>query len=153
MNTVIVTADNLGNVLGISQNNPDYGYVRVEQFVMEYDESGWLQKKTRSALIKGKVADLQLMGYKAGQTLPGRIVVKESLTPFGGDAMRNLKYAGKTGVVCTLDDQPIYRDTYYTPNPDTQDVFVPHNNGEQIREAQRAQNDPKAGIKSPAFTV
>ena len=46
--------------------------------------------------------------------LPGKIVVVESLTPFNPENPdRDLKIAGGTGVICRIDDQPIYRQTFY----------------------------------------
>ena len=48
---VRVTADVNGNVIGVSLNNPEYGYVRVEQSVTQISEAGWLKPVKRSALI------------------------------------------------------------------------------------------------------
>lgn len=139
-NQVYVTADPLGNVIGISQNNPEFGYVRIEQQTTEISEGGWVRPVRRSTLLKGKVEDLRAVGYRAGDTLPGNIFVREQFEPFTTvNPDRHLKIAGNTGVICRVDDQAIYRDTYFTTNPNATDELIPHNNREEIREVQAAQ--------------
>lgn len=140
MGKVVVTADKNGNVIGISENNPEYGYVRVEQTGSFINDQGWLRISRRSALIKGLVKDLVETGFTDGQELKGKIVVVESLTPFNTDNPdRDLKIAGDTGVVCRIDDQPIYRQSFYTTNENVEDQFIAHTNREEIREVQAAQ--------------
>ena len=143
MNTkVIVTADENGNVIGVSKNNPEFGYIRVEQTAPMVTDKGWLKISKRSSLIKGRVEDLQSLTYNAGQQLPGTIVVKESLTPFNTENPdRDLKVAGETGVVCRIDDQPIYRQTFYTSNQEAYDELITHDNTVEIREVQVAQRE------------
>lgn len=140
MSKVVVTADKSGNIIGVSENNPEYGYVRVEQSGSFINDQGWLRVSRRSALIKGLVKDLVETGFTEGQELDGKIVVVESLTPFNPENPdRDLKIAGETGVVCRIDDQPIYRQTFYTTNVNNQDQLIMHNNSEEIREVQAAQ--------------
>jgi hypothetical protein len=139
-NRVTVTADQNGNVVGVSQNNPEYGYIRVEQVATQINEQGWLRNVKRSALIKGKVEDLVATGYREGSVLPGKIVVVESLTPFNPENPdRDLKIAGSTGIICRVDDQPIYRQSFYTTNPNAYDQLLSHNNSTEIREVMSAQ--------------
>jgi len=139
---VRVAADINGNVIGVSQNNPEYGYVRVEQSVTQISEAGWLKPVKRSALIKGKVEDLAEAGFVEGHELSGKIIVKESLTAFNPENPdRDLKIAGVTGVVCTIDDQPIYRQTFYTSNQEAYDDLITHDNTIEIREVQAAQKE------------
>ena len=140
MTKVTVTADKNGNVIGVSENNPEYGYIRVEQVATQIDDRGWLRNVKRSSLIKGLVQDLAETGYREGTELPGRIVVKESTVPFNqNNPDRDLKIAGETGVICRIDDEPIYRQTFYTTNPSAVDELIMHNNSEEIREVQAAQ--------------
>lgn len=137
---VSIAADKQGNIIGVSEKNPEYGYVRVEQMVKTINNEGWLRVSKRSALIKGKVQDLIDCNYKLGEQLPGKIVVVESLTPFNAENPdRDLKIAGDTGVICRIDDQPIYRQTFYTPNENAQDELITHTNTDEIREVQSAQ--------------
>jgi len=144
MSKVIVTADDNGNVIAVSKNSPEYGYVRVEQVTTQINDQGWLKNVRRSALIKGKVTDLVEANFKANQALAGKIVVVESLQPFNAENPdRDLKIAGDTGIICTIDDQPIYRQTFYTTNDNAVDEMITHDRAcqEQIRgvlQAQRA---------------
>lgn len=140
MGKVVVTADKNGNVIGVSENNPDYGYVRVEQTGSFINDQGWLRVSKRSALIKGLVKDLMETGFTEGQELDGKVIVVESLIPFNPENPdRDLKIAGETGVVCRIDDQPIYRQSFYTTNNNLQDELIMHTNSEEIREVQAAQ--------------
>lgn len=140
MGKVVVTADANGNVIGVSKNNPEYGYVRVEQTATQINDQGWLRTSKRSALIKGLVKDLVEAGLRAGKELSGKIVIQESLEPFNAqNPDRDLKVAGDTGVICRIDDQPIYRQAFYTTNDSAQDQLIMHTNVEEIREVQAAQ--------------
>ena len=137
---VRVVADATGNIIGVSQNNPEYGYIRVQQVVSQVNDEGWLRMSKRSALLKGKVEDLVEMNYKENQELPGKIVVKESFVPFNPEnPERDLKIAGSTGVICRVDDQPIYRQTFFTGNESAQDELITHTNTMEIKEVQAAQ--------------
>lgn len=137
---VLIAADKNGNVIGVSQNNPEYGYIRVEQNVIQINEEGWLRNSKRSALIKGKVEDLMACNYSEGDEVTGKVIVRESLTPFNSENPdRDLKIAGTTGVICRLDDQPIYRQTFFTTNPNASDDLIMHTNAEEIKEVQAAQ--------------
>lgn len=144
MSKVVVTADANGNVIGISKNNPEYGYVRVEQTVNQINDRGWLRTVKRSALIKGQIKDLVEAGFTEGKQLPGKIVVVESFKPFNPENPdRDLKIAGDTGVICRVEDEPIYRQTFYTFNENAVDEFIMHTNTNEIREVQLAQKTVK----------
>ena len=140
--TVTVTADATGNVIGVSQNNPEYGYIRVEQIATQINDEGWLKTVRRSALIKGRVQDLIDTKYDADTEISGKIVVRESLVPFNSENPdRDLKVAGSTGVICRIGDQPIYRQTFFTTNLNAQDEFIMHDNKDEIKEVQEAQRE------------
>jgi hypothetical protein len=155
-NSVKVAADKNGNVIGVSENNPEYGYIRIEQVATQINNEGWLRNVKRSALIKGKVEDLVDCAYQEGEVLPGKIIVVESFKPFNSlNPDRDLKIAGSTGIICRVDDQPIYRQTFYTTNVNAVDELITHDNTEEIKEvlsAQRAMsslNNRKTSIKEP----
>jgi hypothetical protein len=143
-NQVTIVADDNGNVIRQSKNNPDYGFVRVTQDAVTFGPNGWVNKKSRSALILGKMEDLVDIGLDKMATLPGKIVVKESTEPFSAtDPDRDLKIAGSTGIICcTADGEPIYRTSFYDASGLQQDSLIPHANGDAIREANG--NAPKA---------
>lgn len=138
-NKVKVTADQHGNIIGIYPNAPEKGYVRVEQEITVINHKGWLKHAKRSAFIKGLVSDLQKSGFKAGSEIPGKIIIMESLNPFNEENPdRDLKVAGDTGIVCRLDDQPIYRQAFFTPDVNACDQLIAHNNMDEIREVMQA---------------
>jgi len=142
---VTVAADKNGNIIGVSENNPEYGWIRVEQHVRVINDRGWLRNAKRSALIKGKVQDLVDCNYQLGEEIPGKIIVVESLKPFNPENPdRDLKIAGDTGVICRIDDQPIYRQTFFTSNVNAEDDLIMHSNTEEIREVQAAQRSVAA---------
>ena len=139
MSKVKITADKNGNIVTISENNPEYGWIFVEQIASQF-ENGWMKNVVRKARINGKTNELVEAKFTTGQELPGRIVVLESLSPFDTENPdRDLKVAGKTGVICRYDDQPIYRQSVYTSNLNAFDELITHTNGEEIKEVNLAQ--------------
>lgn len=143
-NKVIVTSDAAGNVVVPSKNNPEWGHIRVEQDRIVVDEKGFGRMKKVSALIPGEIKDLRKFGWKAGQAIKGTIIFKEQLTPFNPkDPERDYKIAGATGIVCCYYGEPIYRKTFFTTNPNAEDVYskdetgqiITHTNGDDIRAA------------------
>ena len=135
MSKVKVTANEAGAVIIVSQNNPEWGHIRVMQERVIFDE-GWAKKKTISAFIPGTIEDLKALNWLPNQELDGKIIEKESMKPFNTkDPERDYKIAGKTGIVCVVDGAPIYRKTQYTNNPSAADIKILHTNGEDIKEA------------------
>ena len=146
-----VTGDELGNVITQSVNNPDYGYVRVEQVRSMYDDNSFLRRRKVSALIQGTMEDLKQEGYYLGQELPGKVVIIESLNPTNKkDATKNIKTAGNTGVVCKVGNQPIYRRTLYTIITNLSDELVKHDNVDEIRAANDTGKIKVSAINSSA---
>ena len=133
---VIVTANEAGQVVNVSEKNPDFGYIRVEQMKPVFDLNGWARIRKVSALIPGSVEDLKSFGWAPGMQLPGKIVTIESLEAFNQqDPSKDYKIAGETGIVCCQDGQPIYRRSFYTEDLTRGDVSIPHNNTEDIKAA------------------
>jgi hypothetical protein len=132
---VIVADATTGSVINMS-SNPEFGYVRVEQSVNQYDDNGFLRRKKLSAIISAPIGDLQEAGYYAGQLLDGKIIIQESTTPWNEkNPERDLKVAGETGIVCTVEGQPIYRRTLVSFINDAQDDLIQHDNVDQLRTA------------------
>jgi hypothetical protein len=142
---VIVLADETtGAVVNVS-DNPKFGYVRCQQTKAIIDKNGFLSRKVLTALIPGELEDLQALGYYAGQVLDANIVVDESLSPFNKkDPSRDLKIAGQTGIVCTLDGEPIYRRTRVTFNLSETDTPIKHNNTDELKAAWEREQSTKA---------
>ena len=134
---VRVVTDDSGTIIHQSKANPDYGYVRLEQdrTVID-DESGFLRRKVIRALLHGTVDDLRLTGFEANQELPGAIIVQEAIQPFNKrEPDREIKRAGKTGIVLKVEGQPIYRRTIYTNKPAAEDTLIKHDNKTELQEA------------------
>jgi hypothetical protein len=145
---VKVTANESGQVVVPSTNNPEFGYVRLTQDVSKI-VGGWLRPKTLSTLISGAVADLTAMNYFAGQELDGKIYAVESLEPTNPDnVQQDIKMAGDSGIACSVGGRPIYRKTYYTDDLSAQDTLIAHDNGEEIKafyaQKESASNDDNA---------
>jgi hypothetical protein len=133
---VIVTADATTNSVVNVSENPEYGWIRVEQVRTMVDDNGFLKRKVVSAIVPGLLSDLQSSGFFAGQQLDGKIVVQESLEPFNKKTPeRDLKIAGDTGVVCSIGGLPIYRKTVWSLDATAQDTLIKHDNVEQLRNA------------------
>lgn len=136
---VVVVADATTNSVINLSNNPEFGYIRVEQAVNQYDDNGFLRRKKLSAIISAPIQDLKDAGYYAGQLLDGKIIVQESLEPFNSKTPeRDLKVAGSTGIVCRVEGAPVYRRTLYTEKENVKDTFIAHDNVEELRAAYEA---------------
>jgi hypothetical protein len=143
----VLADDTTGAVVNVSENNPDYGYIRVSQVRTVVDDNGFLRRKQITALMPALVADLQEMKLFANQQLDGKIVIEESLEPFNTKApQRDLKVAGETGIVCTVGGNPIYRRTKFSFDSNASDISVKHDNVEELRNAYAAQNNTKSAI-------
>ena len=136
----VVANATTGAVVNVSENNPEYGYVRLEQKRPFIDDNGFLKPRTITTLLQGSVADLTDMEFFAGQELEGNIQVKESMEPFSKKYPENdLKKAGETGIVCTVGGAPIYRKTVYDMSGSKSDELVQHDNIAELRAAYEAQ--------------
>jgi len=136
MSKVVVVANDHGDVVQQSENNSEFGHIRVEQVRTVIDQRGWVNRKKYIALIAGKTEDLEALDYSNGQKLDGKIIVKESLTPFNSkNPERDIKYADNSGVICMQNDQPIYRKCIYTLVSNAQDEYVQHTNVAEIKKA------------------
>ena len=131
---VTVAGDTLGNVVMKSHNNSEWGYIRVEQLKTSFESNGFMRVTPISALIHGRIDDLLALEWQKDQEIPGKIIFRESLNPFHPyDLLKDLKIAGKTGVSCKLNGQPIYRKTFYTTKMSMEDVTIQHNNNDEIK--------------------
>jgi hypothetical protein len=143
---VKVVADVTTNsVITVSENNPEWGYVRLEQVRTVIDDNGFIDRKKMSTLLKGPVQTLAESGFYAGQELPGTIVVEESLTPFNKkNPERDFKIAGETGIICRQSGAAIYRRTKYTAIANANDgIPVQHDNIEELRAAYATKSSTK----------
>lgn len=136
---VIVSSNEDGSVISLSKNNPQYGYIRVSQKRLVINRKGWVNMKELSALVQADVETLKQLDWKAGQELNGQIVIKESIEPFSPEnSQKDLKIAGDSNVICSINGQPIYRKCFYDPTASDIDILVQHDNLEEIRNAMTA---------------
>jgi len=133
---VIVSSNEDGSVISLSKNNPEYGYIRVSQKRLVINKKGWVNLKELSALVQADVETLKQLDWKPGQQLPGHIAIKESVEPFSPEnSEKDLKVAGDSDVVCSIEGQPIYRKCFYDPTGNDIDILIQHDNIEEIRSA------------------
>lgn len=156
LSKVYVTANEAGQVVIPSKDNSNYGHIRVEQKRTVITDKGWVRSKVLSALMHGTVEELESLGFVAGEILPGKIVIKESLTPFNTkEPSVDFKIAGKTGIVCMVNEQPIYRKCFYNQSGTDTDDTISHTNGDMIRQANMkfAEAEEVAETDNDPFTL
>lgn len=90
--------------------------------------------------------------------LPGIVAVKEQAEPFSTvNPMNGIKYpnaaAKAAGLMCTVAGKPVYRDTLYTTDENTEDILVKHDNNTQIQEFVRTMNKPATAALTAASPV
>lgn len=108
--------------------NPEFSYIRVEQTVTSM-ENGFFNERNRSAIITGPTEKLQAANFKAGQTLPGKIVVRETLQPqYDG---QEPKINPETGEALTQGGNEIYRQSVYTEDLSQHDQLLSHDTVEE----------------------
>jgi len=132
------------DLIGISPNNSDYGFIRIESAdIAQIGAGGWINTNRRTTLIKGKLADLtswvKANGIKVGSELPGKIIIKEQTLPFYEG--QEPKRAGKDGEVLHTDGEPIYRQTEFTLDMNALDVVIKHDNVLSAASRMMANND------------
>lgn len=151
---VTVVADPETGAVINKSSNPEYGYVKLAQARTTIDDNGFLRKTVLTALIQAPIDILQEMGYYAGQMLDGKIIIKESLAPFNKkDPSRDLKVAGRSGIVCTVNGSPIYRKTVYAQAANAEDITIQHDNTEELRNAYALETKSSAIKPNQDFAI
>ena len=151
---VFVQADETGAVINVSENNSEYGYVRVQQTRTMIDDNGFVRRKSITALMPGTIEDLEAMNLYGCQALDGKIVIEESLEPFNKEMPeRDLKIAGETGIICTYAGLPIYRRTKFSFDVSSPDILIKHDNGDELRAAYQAHKSNNALKPNEEFSI
>lgn len=128
----VTTCRNESNdLIGISPNNSDYGFIRIESAdAANIGPGGWVNTNRRTTLIKGKLTDLTQWvknnGIKIGTELNGKIVITEQTIPFYEG--QEPKRAGADGEILHKDGEPIYRQTEFTMDMNATDILIKHDN-------------------------
>lgn len=147
----IVPNSKTGSVITAYQNNPEFGYVQLQQTAMVVD-GGWVREVKRSTLLRAKMDLLQkfVAGNKS-LTLPGKIVVKEYLesevpadmaerffnknVDYEAAVEPFIKRAGQDGVELTQGGERIIRFSVYDHSGNDTDLRVAHDNVDAVRES------------------
>lgn len=114
----VVAHPETGNIITQSKNL-EYGTIRVDAKTVSF-ENGFLNTSNRVAFIRGKMTDLQSLGLKAGDTLPGIIQKQEQFEPFYEG--QSPKINPSTGEVILKEGREIFLQYVYTS-----DVNAPTN--------------------------
>ncbi len=69
MNSKVTVAGDAttNSVIVVSENNPEFGHVKLEQTRSIIDDNGFLKRKVISTLIHGNVDELRQMNFFIGQ--------------------------------------------------------------------------------------
>ena len=109
----VVKHPETGEIITQSANNPAWGTVRVDAPSVEFS-NGIMNKRNRTAFIRGEIVNLKEMFKTDGQKIPGKIVRITSSQPF---------YAGQqpvsnpqTAEVVMKNGSPFYQNYVFTTN-------------------------------------
>jgi hypothetical protein len=157
MKTFIVPNKTTGSLITKYKAKPGFGFIQLKSETLEVG-NGWVRKKTRSALVRAEVEHLELFVknlMKADKSVPGFICVqefKESEVPESWSKRLNqtleyeervksyVKRASDNGIELLADGERILRFTDFmmSGDPTEHDIFVAHDNSEEIKAAQAA---------------
>jgi len=129
----VVAHPETGAIITVSKNNSQYGTIRLDSENVSL-EGKFMNKSKRTAFIRGKVEDLQSLGYKAGQTLGGKIVKKESFSPFYEG--QSPKVNPSNGEIILTNGEETFLDYTYTADNNALDTWVGSTN--KVAETQNA---------------
>ena len=117
----VVAHPETGAVITINADKPEEGTMRVDQSVVSM-EGGYLNKRTRTAFINGKVKDLKELGLKDGSTIDGKIVYSETFEPMY--AKHKVKINPTTKEEVLVNGKNVYLEATFTANLSAQDSLV-----------------------------
>ncbi len=121
----VIKNSKTGKVINQSENNPDYGYVVLEQTVESINGNGWLDSRRRVAVLPSTMETLNRFNFTEGQELDGKLVIKESTK--GREGQKPKIYPKghiNEGKPCLHNGEMIYRNCFITLNEDEQDVLL-----------------------------
>jgi len=133
---VVVKSKTTGKVLNAFENSPEYGFVGVEKTGVEF-KGGWMNNARRFATIKGRLDELEAFGFKEGQVIDGKIVIKEYHEPQypGHEPKINPSHESVEIVDGKVQYEPdarilsgglpVYRESIFTQNMNETDNLLP----------------------------
>lgn len=135
----VIAHPETGNVITPNPNKPEFGTVRLDQTVISR-ENGFINRSSRTSFLHGKIEDLELMDWKAGQVINGKIVRKQSYEPFYEGQTPKIYPSGhpRAGESVLTNGRESYFQDIYTEDMDAYDGWVsatPEQVGAQTEEA------------------
>lgn len=130
--TKVVAHPETGVVVTQNVNKPEYGTIRVDSETITFSEDGFMNKSRRTAFIRGEYKLLMSLGLKDGMTLPGKIIKKESYTPFFEG--QTPKINPTSGEIVLTNGRETYLQFVYTEDKNASDVFI-NNESEVVMDA------------------
>ena len=117
----VIAHPETGSVITASVNKPDYGTFRVDSVENTF-KGGFMNRSKRTAFIRGLITNLESLNLRAGQTLPGKIIKRESFVPFFDG--QNPKINPTTSEVVLTDGRETFLEYEYTTDIEAQDSWV-----------------------------
>ena len=124
-----------GAVITPSTNTPLFGTIRLDSEHKSM-EKGFVNIQKRSAFVRGRIEDLNALGLKSGQSLPGKIIKRESFEPFYEG--QTSKINPSTGEIVLTNGRETYLEFVYTEDANATDQWVGANNAEVSAEVANA---------------
>jgi hypothetical protein len=123
MNNVVkvVAHPETGAIFTVGTNNPAWCVMRVDSQAVVMN-NGIMDIQKRTAFVRMKTEVSEVLGYKAGQILPGKIVKTESFAPFYEN--QPAKINPSTGEVVLTQGRPTFIQMTYTMDANAQDTFI-----------------------------
>ena len=114
-----------GLVITQNPNKPEFGSIRLDYKTATLS-GGFSSIGNRSAFIHGRMEDLEAFGLTAGQELDGKIIKKESFSPFYDG--QQPKINPQTNEQVLTNGRPTYLEFQYTEDPKAHDKWIDEEN-------------------------
>ena len=110
-----------GLVITQNPNKPEFGSIRLDYKTATLS-GGFSSIGNRSAFIHGRMEDLEAFGLTAGQELVGKIIKKESFSPFYDG--QQPKINPQTNEQVLTNGRPTYLEFQYSEDPKAHDMWI-----------------------------
>ena len=110
-----------GLVITQNPNKTEFGSIRLDYKTATLS-GGFSSIGNRSAFIHGRMEDLEAFGLRAGQELVGKIIKKESFSPFYEG--QQPKINPQTNEQVLTNGRPTYLEFQYIEDPKAHDMWI-----------------------------
>lgn len=126
----VIAHPETGAAITPSTNNPEWGTFRVDSVTPVFS-NGVLNMNKRTAFVRGRIADLEALGLTIGMQLSGKIIRRESFSPFY-EGQNPKAYPTNTvidgrdvsGQSVLKNGKETYLESIYTEDPSAKDEWV-----------------------------